>query len=107
MEVYTIMKSSLLFLIALIPLLILVAPLTNVFAISTNQTSSNSNETTTNNLLKQLIKIENTTQGLQQDNANVLATKLDIIKAELERIQTKLSTSPIPPNEYSPFSLFS
>jgi hypothetical protein len=86
------MTNKLLFLVALIPLLI--AP-SQVFAISSNQTGSNE---ATNNLLKQLIKIENTTQVLQQDNANVLVTKLDIIKVELERILVQLQAPPtLPP----------
>jgi len=49
----------------------------------------------TNTLLKQLIKIENTTQTLQQSNANVIATKLDHIITELQNITHTNTKAPI------------
>lgn len=64
---------------------------------STNTTATTtSTETSTNNILKQILEQQKLQIQLQQDNVNVLATKLDIIKAELERIQT-LSTLSTPP----------
>ena len=73
---------NLLFLITLIPIL-LIAP-SHVFAISSNQTSSNE---TTNNLLKAILNENKLQIQLQQDNANVIATKLDNLRVELQHQQ--------------------
>jgi hypothetical protein len=73
---------NLLFLITLIPIL-LIAP-SHVFAISSNQTSSNE---TTNNLLKAILNENKLQIQLQQDNANVIATKVDNLRVELQHQQ--------------------
>jgi len=44
----------------------------------------------TDKLLKQLIKIENTTQVLQQDNANLSQTKLNLMTFEINNINSEL-----------------
>ena len=65
-----------------------------------NQTTptTSTNETTTNQLLKQMLDQQKLQTELNQDNANILATKLDIIKVELEQIKTQLSNPiPLPP----------
>jgi hypothetical protein len=82
--------NNILFVVA-IPILLSLAP-TATFALPANQTNQ------TNSLLKAILDQQKLQIQLQQDNANVQSIKLDIIKAELEKIQTTLSTPPtIPP----------
>ena len=84
--------------IAIPILLLLVLAPTATFALSSNETNTTNQ---TNSLLKAILAQQKLQIELQQDNVQVLAIKLDIIKAELEKLQQELqpplSTPPTPP----------
>src|SRR5438132_6403043 len=80
------MKNDLLFLVA-IPILLIAMP-SNAFALL-NQTNVNE----TNNLLKQILDQQKLQIQLQQSNANVTATKLARIMAQLHQLQQPANTN--------------